>query len=113
MHIVQSMHERKALMAQLSDGFVGLAGGFGTLEEFFEVLTWAQLGFHRKPVALLDTAGFYAPLVTALEHMSREGYIRPRHMNLIMVEQAIGPLLDRLYRYVPPPTTQWIDGAQT
>jgi len=113
LHVVGSMHERKALMAERSDGFVALPGGFGTLEEFFEVLTWAQLGFHAKPVALLDVGGFYAPLMAALQHMEREGYIRPGQMDLILVDSDIGRLLGRMDGYRAPPAPRWIHKGET
>ncbi len=113
MHVVESMHERKALMAKLSDGFVALPGGFGTLEEFFEVLTWAQLGFHHKPVALLDVAGFYAPMITLLEHMSAEGFVRPNQLRLVMTETNAEKLLARIENYEAPETEHWIAGGQT
>jgi len=113
LHVVGSMHERKALMAERSDGFVALPGGFGTLEEFFEVLTWAQLGFHTKPVALLDVTGFYAPLMTALDHMAREGYIRPGQMDLILMDSDIGRLLERMDSYQAPPAPRWIHKGET
>jgi uncharacterized protein (TIGR00730 family) len=113
MHVVESMHERKALMAKLSDGFVALPGGYGTLEEFFEVLTWAQLGFHRKPVALLDVAGFYAPMITLLEHMSTEGFVRPNQLGLIITETNAERLIARLENYEAPETEHWIAGGQT
>ncbi len=113
MHVVESMHERKALMAKLSDGFVALPGGFGTLEEFFEVLTWAQLGFHHKPVALLDVAGFYAPMITLLEHMSTEGFVRPNQLRLAMTETNAEKLLARIENYEAPETEHWIAGGQT
>jgi hypothetical protein len=113
LHVVGSMHERKALMAERSDGFVALPGGFGTLEEFFEVLTWAQLGFHAKPVALLDVEGFYAPLIAALAHMEREGYIRPAQMDLILADSDIGRLLGRMDGYRAPPAPRWIQKGET
>jgi len=113
MHVVESMHERKALMAKLSDGFVALPGGFGTLEEFFEVLTWAQLGFHRKPVALLDVAGFYAPMITLLEHMSAEGFVRPSQLRLVIAETNAEKLLARIENYKAQETEHWIAGGQT
>jgi uncharacterized protein (TIGR00730 family) len=113
MHVVESMHERKALMAKLSDGFVALPGGYGTLEEFFEVLTWAQLGFHHKPVALLDVAGFYAPMITLLEHMITEGFVRPNQLGLIITETNAEKLIARLENYEAPETEPWIAGGQT
>ena len=113
MHVVESMHERKALMAKLSDGFVALPGGYGTLEEFFEVLTWAQLGFHHKPVALLDVSGFYTPLITLLDHMTLEGFVRPTQLELVMTESSPDKLLARLESYEAPETEHWIAGGQT
>ncbi len=82
--VVKSMHERKAAMAELSDGFIALPGGFGTLDEFFEILTWAQLGFHRKPSALLNVAGYYDRLIAFLDHAVSETFIKEAHRQLIM-----------------------------
>lgn len=102
MHVVNSMHERKALMAELSDGFVALPGGFGTMEEYFEVLTWAQLRFHEKPVGLLDVAGFFAPLVGVFDHMVSEGFVADHHRALIICEKDPEALLDRMAQYRAP-----------
>jgi uncharacterized protein (TIGR00730 family) len=96
MHIVGSMHERKATMADLSDAFVALPGGIGTLEELFEVYTWAQLGFHSKPVALLDVGGYYAPLLEMLEHMVARGFLDHASRALLDSDTRIDALLDRL-----------------
>jgi uncharacterized protein (TIGR00730 family) len=101
LRVVQTMHERKALMEELSDAFVALPGGYGTLDELFEILTWAQLGLHRKPVGLLNVAGYFDPLLAWLDHAVREGFIRPKHRGLLLVADEPGPLLDLLanYRY--------------
>jgi uncharacterized protein (TIGR00730 family) len=101
--VVEDMHERKAMMADLSDGFIALPGGAGTLEEFFEVWTWSQLGLHSKPFGLLDVAGFYAPLAAMLDHMVDEGFLRATYRDLVARESDPVRLLDRLTSYVPPP----------
>ncbi len=95
-HITRSMHERKTLMATRADGFIALPGGIGTLEELFEIWTWAQLGFHAKPCALLNVAGYYDRLLGFLAHASNEGFVSSRHQALMMVEQDIDCLLDRM-----------------
>ena len=95
LRIVDSMHERKALMAELSDGFIAMPGGIGTMEEFFEVLSWAQLGLHEKPCALLNVAGYYDPLVQFLDHAVEQDFIKPKHRALMIVESDPGRLLDR------------------
>jgi len=96
MHVVESMHERKALMATRADAFVALPGGAGTLDELFEAWTWAQLGIHDKPIALLDVAGFYQPLLAALDHMAAQGFIRPAQRAMLVVEREAETLLARL-----------------
>ena len=113
LHVVGTMHERKARMAELADAFVALPGGLGTLEELFEVWTWAQLGVHRKPVALLDTDGYWAPLLAFLGHARAEGFVRPAHLDALLVERAAAALLDRLATHEPPPVTPWLTPAQT
>ena len=95
LRIVDSMHERKALMAELSDGFIAMPGGIGTMEEFFEVLSWAQLGLHEKPCALLNVAGYYNPLVQFLDHAVEQDFIKPKHRALMIVESDPGRLLER------------------
>ncbi|HYZ02405.1 MAG TPA: TIGR00730 family Rossman fold protein [Candidatus Binatia bacterium] len=107
--IVGSMHERKELMAALSDGFVALPGGIGTLEELFEVLTWAQLGLHRKPCGLLDVEGFFAPLEAFLDHTVTEGFLALEHRRLLLVDTDPGALLDRMWAYEPAFTEKWTD----
>ncbi len=94
--VVKDMHERKAMMAQLSDGFIAMPGGMGTLEELFEMLTWSQLGIHRKPIGALNVGGFYDQLVGFLQHAHGEAFIRPEHASLLMVEQDPEALLARL-----------------
>lgn len=109
LHVVATMHERKALMADLSDGFAALPGGFGTYEEFFEVLTWSVLGIHPKPCGLLNVAGFYDALLALADHAVAEGFVKPEHRQLVLLESDPGLLLDRLAAFVPPPSVgQWI-----
>lgn len=108
LHIVHSMHERKAMMAQLAEGFITLPGGFGTLDELFEIVTWAQLGFHRKPIALLNVAGYFDPLLTFIDHMAAEGFIKPEHRQAVLVHTEMNPLLDTLLNYQPPQLEKWI-----
>lgn len=102
LRVVDSMHTRKALMADLSDGFIALPGGLGTLEEFVEILTWAQLGFHAKPCGLLNVAGYYDNLLAFIEHTSDQQFIQPEHRELILVENDPAKLLDRFASYVAP-----------
>ncbi len=113
LRVVGSMHERKALMAELSDGFIALPGGYGTLEEFCEVLTWAQLGFHRKPCGILNVEGFYNQLLSFLDHAVSEGFVRELHRSLVLVDQDPESLLDRLMSYKPPLLDKWIDLGET
>ena len=109
LRIVDSMHQRKALMAELSDGFIALPGGIGTLEELFEIWTWAQLGHHAKPCALLNVNGYYNRLITFLDHIAREGFVKPVHRNMLIIENDISTLLSALQHYTPPPVTKWIE----
>ena len=113
LRIVGSMHERKALMSDLSDGFITLPGGTGTLEEFFEVLTWAQLGEHEKPCGLLNVAGYYDPLLIVFDHMVDNGFLSQSNRALLLVESEPGRLLQRLDHYRPPETVKWIDRSET
>jgi uncharacterized protein (TIGR00730 family) len=108
LHVVGTMHERKALMADLAMGFVALPGGFGTFEEFCEVLTWSQLGFHPKPCGLLNVAGYYAPLLALFDHAVEEGFIPAQHRALVMEDTDPGRLLDRFATFRPPSTGKWI-----
>ena len=108
--VVDTMHERKALMADRSDAFVALPGGFGTCDELFEILTWAQLGIHNRPVAVLNVNGFFTPLLAWLDHIVTEGLLRPKHRGLLLVADAVPDLLDALASWVPPdPTTKWAE----
>jgi uncharacterized protein (TIGR00730 family) len=109
LRVVDSMHERKALMSDMADAFVALPGGWGTLEEFFEVLTWAQLGLHRKPCGLLNAHGYFDRLLAFLDHTIDEGFVRPRNAELIAVSRTPGELLDRLESPLPPPVEKWLD----
>ena len=109
LHVVDSMHSRKAKMAELADGFVALPGGFGTFEEFFEVLTWAQLGLHNKPVGLLDVADFYLPMVAFLRHSAAQGFIRNDHLSLIVHAREPEDLIQRLSGYQAVTVPKWLD----
>ncbi len=102
LRIVETMHVRKATMAELSDGFVALPGGFGTLDELFEILTWAQLGIHRKPVGLVNVRGFWRPLIALVEHMVKEGFIPEDQLALLLAESDPSALLGRMEGWVPP-----------
>jgi uncharacterized protein (TIGR00730 family) len=114
LRVVGSMHERKALMADLSDGFVALPGGLGTVEELFEVYTWSQLGLHRKPCALLDVGGYYEGIVSFLSHAVEERFLREDHRAMLMVERDPRVLLDRLRRFEPAAIVpKWIDRGET
>jgi hypothetical protein len=108
LRVVKNMHERKALIAKLSDGFIALPGGYGTFEEFCEVLAWSQLGYHQKPFGLLDAAGFYRRLLEFFDHATREGFIRPQHRELVLVEDDAGKLLNRLKTFHPPMDVKWV-----
>ncbi len=101
LRVVESMHERKALMAELSDGFMALPGGLGTLEEIFEVLTWAQLGMHGKPCGLLDVAGYFTPLLAFLDQVTEQGFVDAAHRAMILSAQTPGDLLRQLENYKP------------
>jgi uncharacterized protein (TIGR00730 family) len=113
LRVVSSMHQRKALMAELADAFVALPGGYGTFEEFCEVVTWAQLGYHRKPCALLNVEGFYDPLLALFDHAVAEGFVRPAHRALVLEERDPERLLDRLAAFQAPPMEKWIKREET
>lgn len=102
LRITESMHERKALMADLADAFVALPGGIGTLEELFEIWTWAQLGLHRKPCGVLDALGYYGGLVSFLDHATLEGFVRPQHRAILLIAHEPEELLEQLLRYQAP-----------
>ena len=108
LRVVNSMHERKALMADLSDAFIALPGGIGTLEELFEVWTWAQLGHHTKPCALLNVEGFYDGLSSFLDHVVAESFLKPVHRKMLIVKQDVDAVLGAIRRYQAPLTDKWI-----
>jgi len=108
--VVDSMHERKAMMAKLSDGFAALPGGLGTMEELFEVWTWAQLGFQRKPCALLNVEGYFDPLIRFLDSAVSEGFVEQQHRAMLIVENDAHALITKLESYVPPEVPRWLDG---
>jgi uncharacterized protein (TIGR00730 family) len=108
LEVVDSMHTRKARMAELADGFVALPGGFGTFEELFEILTWAQLGFHQKPIGLLDVAGYYNPLLALCDRAVAEGFLKMANRELLLARTEPAALLDVLAAYRPLPATPWI-----
>lgn len=108
LRVVGSMHERKALMNELSDGFVALPGGTGTLEEIFEVLTWGQLGLHDKPCGFLDATGYYAPLLAFFDRMVAEGFLKQEHRAKVLFETSPDALLEAFDRYEPPRVAKWI-----
>jgi uncharacterized protein (TIGR00730 family) len=107
--VVATMHERKARMADLGDGFVMLPGGFGTLDEFCEVVTWTQLGIHRKPCAVLDPTGFYAPLLAQMDRAVEERFVRPEHRALVLAATTVDGLLDDLAAWQPTHDEKWLD----
>src|SRR6058998_329371 len=108
LRVVGSMHERKALMYDLSDGFIALPGGLGTLEELFEITTWSQLGLHVKPTGFLDVAGYFDLLVAFLDHLTAEGFVKPQHRRLLVAERRPDRLLDALRAFEPPPLPRWL-----
>lgn len=113
LHVVSSMHERKALMAQLADGFIALPGGVGTLEELFEIWTWAQLGIHQKPLGLLNTDGFYSSLVAFLDHLTAEDFVTPENRSFVRIDADPKSLLEKMSQFVPGPRAKWMDPGET
>ena len=113
LRIVGTMHERKALMADHSDGFIAMPGGFGTLDEFFEIITWAQLGLHRKPCGFLNVAGYYDPLLRFIDHSVAEGFVRREHAGSIVVAASGGELLGKMATHRPPVVEKWIARSDT
>ncbi|MBC3869047.1 LOG family protein [Undibacterium oligocarboniphilum] len=109
LHIVRNMHERKAMMAELSDAFIAMPGGIGTLEELFEIMTWAQLGFHEKPVGLLNPAGFYDGLLQFLNHTQQQGFMRPAHLDLLFASDDPLQLLQHFLTYQPVHVRKWVE----
>ncbi len=113
LHVVETMHERKALMADLADAFIALPGGWGTLDELFEILTWAQLGLHRKPCGLLNVGEFYTPLALFIDQAVTEGFIKPVHRAAIVVDSDPERLLDSLGTVELPAVPKWIQKDET
>ena len=107
------MHERKALMAELSQGFVALPGGLGTLEELLEIPTWGQLGVHSKPCGVLNVAGYFDPLLMLLDRAVAEGFLKREHREMLLVEISAARLLDAFDAYMPPVVEKWIDRSRT
>jgi uncharacterized protein (TIGR00730 family) len=108
MHVVASMHARKSMMAVLSDGFIAMPGGFGTLEEIIEILTWAQLQFHDKPCGLLNVNGYFNHLLSFLDHAEAEGFVRPAHRAMLLVSKKPADLIRRFESYMSPTVEKWI-----
>jgi uncharacterized protein (TIGR00730 family) len=113
LRIVETMHERKAMMADLADAFIALPGGLGTLEEIFEIWTWAQLGLHSKPLGFLDVNGFYAPLMQFLDRAVRERFLRDQHRAIAIIEPEAETLLKRFDTWQPPRVEKWITREET
>lgn len=109
LRIVSSMHERKGVMADLADAFVALPGGFGTWEELLEIVTWGQLGLHRKPCALFNVNGYFDGLLSFLDHAVAEGFVRREHAAMLLVSSSTDALLDALIAYEPPVVEKWLD----
>ena len=109
LRIVGSMHERKALMAELADGFIAMPGGIGTFEEFFEILTWAQLGFHKKPCAVLNVEGYYDGLLALCDNAVTEGFVHPQHRQLILEDSDPASLLEKMENFQPKTLGKWLD----
>jgi uncharacterized protein (TIGR00730 family) len=107
LHVVETMHERKTMMAELSDGFIALPGGAGTLEELFEEWTWAQLGIHQKPCGLLNVKDYFAPLIAMVERMVAEGFTITAYAEMLIIETKLEALLSRFATYQPPPR-KWL-----
>jgi hypothetical protein len=110
--VTQTMHERKATMADAADAFIMLPGGYGTFDEFFEVLTWTQLGIHDKPCGVLDVGGYFAPLRDLLDSATGAGFVIPAHRNLVITESEPGALLDRLAVWAPVRIGKWLDRSE-
>jgi uncharacterized protein (TIGR00730 family) len=113
LHVVTSMHERKALLAELSDGFLAMPGGLGTMEELFEIWTWGQLGLHRKPYGLLEVNGFFAPLLAFLDHAVGEGFVARANRDLLVVDADPASLITRMEAVVPPALARWMTREET
>lgn len=113
LRVVASMHDRKALMAELADGFVALPGGIGTLEEFFEIWTWGQLGLHHKPFGLLNVGGFYDPLLAFLDQLADRRFLRREHRDMVHMRAVTSDLLHAMANYRPIDVWQWLSSAES
>ena len=113
MHVVSSMHERKSMMARLADAFVALPGGFGSFEELLEMITWAQLGIHRKPVGILNVSGYYDPMIQLFENAIEAGFIKPKNRQLFVIDQEADRLLQTLLAQELPEVKRWITERET
>ncbi|MGI0153701.1 TIGR00730 family Rossman fold protein [Pseudidiomarina sp. WS423] len=112
LHVVTSMHERKAMMAELADGFIAMPGGMGTLEEIFEVVTWAQLGFHQKPCALLNVDGYFTALLTFLDNTVSQGFVKDVHRQLLLNDSNAPDLIAQMHAYEAPTVTKWLTKSE-
>lgn len=108
LRVVNTMHERKALMTELADGFIAMPGGFGTYDEFCEVVTWAQLGLHQKPCAMLNVAGYYDAMIAMFDHATQEGFVREKHREMLIISDDLGQVLDQMQAYQAPVVQKWI-----
>jgi len=107
--VTSSMHDRKALMAELSSGFIALPGGIGTLEELFEILTWSQLGFHKKPCAILNVFGYFDPLIRFLDLAAEQGFLEPEYASMLIIDNSPVTILDRFAAYKAPNVQKWYE----
>ncbi len=108
LHLVSSMHERKAMMAELSDGFISIPGGAGTMDEMFEIWTWGMLGWHDKPSALMNVEGYYDDLIKFLDKTAEEGFVRKAHREMLIIDTDVKSILDQMENYEPPQGSKWI-----
>ena len=113
MIVVETMHERKQIMADLSDGFIAMPGGFGTLDELCEILTWAQLGLHGCPIGLLNVAGYFDPLIQMFDHMTEQRFLNPQNREIVMVDHSPTALLQKMNDYKAPDVEKWLDRTRT
>jgi len=113
MHLTENMHDRKAMMAELADAFIALPGGFGTFEELFEIITWAQLGIHRKVIGVLNINDYYQPLLQMIEHAIAAGFIKASHRELIIADTDPAALLEQMARHELPQVKQWLSEEET
>lgn len=113
MEVVETMHERKQKMADLSDGFIAMPGGMGTMEEMCEILTWAQLGLHQKPFGLLNAAGYYQPLIHFFDQMVKEQFLHQENRNMVLTDSNSAALLDQMEQYQPPNVEKWLNRSKT